>query len=56
MYFIVIVISMSLFNTDVLEIGKTETLQCDIEIPRDTQPIHLPQYKNAYQYINIING
>ena len=44
-----------IFATDLFDIGRTNILQYDIEIPRDTKPIHLPQYKYAYQYRNTIN-
>ena len=38
------------FSNTLNEIGFTNVLEYDIEVPFNTKPIHLPQYKCAYKY------
>ena len=44
-----------IFANDLHEIGRTNILEYDIEIPLDQKPIRQPQYKYAYKYRNLIN-
>ena len=38
------------FSNTLNEIGFTNVLEYDIEVPFNTKPVHLPQYKCAYKY------
>ena len=44
-----------IFANNINEIGRTNILEYDIEIPLDAKPIHLQQYKCAYNTRDIIN-
>ncbi len=39
-----------IFANTLSEIGRTDIMEYDIEVPFDTKPIHLPQYKYAYKH------
>ena len=44
-----------IFANNLNDIGKTDILQYDIEIPHEANPVRLQQYNHPYKYGDMIN-